>query len=177
MSADRSESAEADSFAASFAVLLFEPQTALPPSDAATAAAITAGSKRIAPKSIAASTSVPPATATCEAKINLRQLSIFEASSSMRSSRRATSLCGSLIWSPSKVQCSRATNAPLTLQCFARATTWTSGSDGRCQKPREWSLLGCVLAEREGLYTLGSKSKTNAHSIEIYYVASYVAND
>lgn len=57
-SADRSEPAEANSFAASFAQLLFEPQIAMPSNDAATAAAIMAGSKRIAPKSIAASKSV-----------------------------------------------------------------------------------------------------------------------
>jgi hypothetical protein len=102
ISTDRSDSAEANSFAACCAVLPFEPHTAMPPSNAATAAPIIAGSNRMTPKSIPASTRQPPATAIRETKINLRQLSISAPISSMRSSRRTTSSCGSPLWSSSK---------------------------------------------------------------------------
>jgi hypothetical protein len=81
--------------AASLAVLPFEPHPTMPPSNAATAATITAGSNRIAPKSIAARTMLPPAKAIREARMNLRQLSILAASSSMCASRRTISSCGS----------------------------------------------------------------------------------
>ena len=64
ISAARSASAAANSFAASFAVLPFEPHTTTPPSNAATAAAIAPGSNRIAPTSSAASTMPLPAMAT-----------------------------------------------------------------------------------------------------------------
>ncbi len=53
ISAARSASAAANSFAASLAVLPFEPHTTMPPSNAATAAAIAAGSNRIAPRRVA----------------------------------------------------------------------------------------------------------------------------
>jgi hypothetical protein len=48
ISATRSASAAANSLAASFAVLLFEPHTTMSPSNGATAPAVVPGSKRIA---------------------------------------------------------------------------------------------------------------------------------
>ena len=77
-----------------------EPHTTVPPSTAVTAAAIAAGSNRIAPRSIAAKTMPPPAMAMREARMNLRQFSILAASSSMWASRRTISSCGSppLLW-------------------------------------------------------------------------------
>jgi hypothetical protein len=47
----------------SFAVLPFEPHTTMPPSNAATAAGIAAGSNRIAQRRITARTMPPPAMA------------------------------------------------------------------------------------------------------------------
>ena len=85
----------ANCFAASFAVLPFEPHTTMPPSTAAIAAAMAPGSNRIAPRSIAASTMPPAPVAIREARINLRQLSILAASSSMCSSSRTISSCRS----------------------------------------------------------------------------------
>jgi Retinal pigment epithelial membrane protein len=85
------------SFAASFAVLVFEPHTTMPPSNNETAAAISPRSNRMTPTSIAAKTSPPPATAMREAKMNLRQLPISVASSSMRSSRRTIASWGSAL--------------------------------------------------------------------------------
>ena len=102
ISPDRSNSAEVNSFAACCALLLFEPHTAMPPSNAATAAAIIAGSNLMAPNSIPPSTRLPPATAIRETKINLRQLSILAARSSISPSRRTTSSCESSLWSSSK---------------------------------------------------------------------------
>ncbi len=84
ISAARSASAAANSFAASFAVLPFEPQTTMPPSNTATAAAIAAGSNRIAPRNIAARTMPPPAMAIREARMNLRQPSNLAASGTVR---------------------------------------------------------------------------------------------
>jgi hypothetical protein len=111
ISADRSDSAEANSFAACCAVLLFEPHTAMPPSDAATAAAIAAGSNLMAPNSTPASTRPPPATAIRETKINFRQLSILAARSSISPSRRTTSSRESPLWLSSKF------NAPKGSAC------------------------------------------------------------
>ena len=88
-------SAAASSFVASFAVLLFEPHTTIPPSSKATAAAKNPRSDRITPTSIAARTTAPPATAIRAARMNLRQLSILAASSSVCSSRRTISSWGS----------------------------------------------------------------------------------
>ena len=86
----RSASATAIAFAASFAVLRFEPHTTMPPSNAATAAAIAPRSNRITPKNIAKRTTPPPHVAIRETRMNLRQLSILAVSSSMSASRRTT---------------------------------------------------------------------------------------
>ena len=99
ISTERYDSAEVNSFAACCAVLRFEPETAMPPSNAATAPAIMAGSNPITPKSIPTRTRLPPATDIREARMNLRQLSILAASSSIRSSRRTISSRGSVLWS------------------------------------------------------------------------------
>jgi hypothetical protein len=90
ISATRSASAAASSLAASFAVLLFEPHTTMPPSNAATAPAIVPRSKRIAPRSIAPRTMPPPNVAMRDARINLRQFSILAESRSICRLR----LCG-----------------------------------------------------------------------------------
>jgi hypothetical protein len=102
ISIDRSAALIVNSFVASWAVLRFEPHTAMPPSNAATAAAIAPGSNLTAPKSIPVSTQAPPATIIRDAKINFRQLSIFSVSSSMRSSMRTISSCKLLLRSLSK---------------------------------------------------------------------------
>jgi hypothetical protein len=67
----RSASATAIAFAASFAVLRFEPHTTMPPSNAATAAAIAPRSNRITPKNIAKRTTPPPHVAIRETRMNL----------------------------------------------------------------------------------------------------------
>jgi hypothetical protein len=95
ITAARSDSAAASSFIASFAVLAFEPHATIPPSNNDTAAAMSPRSDRIAPNNIPAKRSPPPATAIREARMNLRQLSILAASSSMCSSRRTISSWGS----------------------------------------------------------------------------------
>src|SRR5262249_54329654 len=87
ISAAGSDSAAASSFVASFAVLLFDPHTTMPPSNNVTDAAMNPRSDRITPSSIAAKTSPPAATAIREARMNLRQLSILAPSSSTCSSR------------------------------------------------------------------------------------------
>ena len=69
----RSASATAIAFVASFAVLRFEPHTTMPPSNAATAAAIAPRSNRITPKNIAKGTTPPPHVAIRETRMNLRQ--------------------------------------------------------------------------------------------------------
>jgi hypothetical protein len=102
ISIDRSAALVVNSFVASCAVLRFEPNTAMPPSNAAMAAAIAPGSNLIAPKSMPVNTQAPPATIILEAKINLRQLSIFPVSCSIRSSMRAISSCKLLPRSLSK---------------------------------------------------------------------------
>ena len=58
--AARSVSAAASSFVASFAVLLFEPHTTMPPSNNETAAAMNPKSDRITPTSVAAKTTPRP---------------------------------------------------------------------------------------------------------------------
>ena len=73
----RSASATAIAFAASFAVLRFEPHTTMPPNNADTAAAIIPKSNRIAPTSIAKRTMPPPHVAIREARMNFRRLSIL----------------------------------------------------------------------------------------------------
>jgi hypothetical protein len=75
ISAVRSASATAISFAASFAVLRFEPHTTMPHAD--TAAAIIPRSNRIAPTSIAKRTMPPTHVAIREARMNFRRLSIL----------------------------------------------------------------------------------------------------
>ena len=96
-------SAAASSFVASFAVLLFEPHTTIPPSSKATAAAKNPRSDRITPMSIAVKTTAPPATAIRAARMNLGQFSILAASSSVssrggRSPRGDPHLLGFLDW-------------------------------------------------------------------------------
>ena len=71
-------------------MLPFEPRTAIPPSDAATAAAIMGGIETDCAKEHPCERKSAAATATRETKINLRQLSMSAASSSMSSSRRTT---------------------------------------------------------------------------------------
>jgi hypothetical protein len=66
----------------------------MPPSNNETAAAKSPRSDWITPTSIAARTNPPPATAIREARMNLRQLSILAASSSMCSSMRTIASCG-----------------------------------------------------------------------------------
>jgi hypothetical protein len=69
--AARSDSAAVIAFAVSFAVLLFEPHATMPPRNEATEAAMSPRSDRIAPTSIAAKTSPPPAAAIREARLKL----------------------------------------------------------------------------------------------------------
>ena len=63
----------------------------MPASTAATAPTITDGSNRIAPITMATRTPLPPTTAIRPAKMNLRQLSILAANSSICASSRTIS--------------------------------------------------------------------------------------
>src|SRR5262249_28483180 len=128
ISAARSASAAAISFAASLSVLVFGPQRTTQPRNAATDAAIVPRSNRIAPTSIAASTMPPPVTAIREAKMNFRQLSILAQSSSMRSSRRTISSCS--FWA-NKFQYPWPQSEPATAKL---PYEWRPGSDPVARK-------------------------------------------